>query len=61
MNITQKRTSAFIAGVAIVCTAAWLLGYDYDRRGGDAFFIFLTALTVGMFGSAYPFKEKRND
>ena len=40
--------TGFSMGVAVVCVAAWLSGFDFDKRGEEATVTFGMALVFGL-------------
>lgn len=45
-----KPLVGFIIGVAIINITAYLGGFDYNTRGNDAAFVFLSSFAGGFIG-----------
>ena len=44
----NKEFVGFIFGVAVVCIAFWIYGFDFDKRGELALNCFAISLLVGI-------------
>ena len=56
-----KRALIFVASMAVVAGIAWVGGYDFDRRGGDAAALLIFGLGLSFVASICPYKELFSD
>lgn len=52
----MKPILGFAAGVAIMCSAFWVAGYDFDERNATALLLYIYSLAAGVLG-AFAAKE----
>lgn len=55
MNISTKRTLAFILSFVIVCFLAWVGGVEFNERGINLAFTLWMALLLSGVAASYPF------
>ena len=45
----MKRIIAAISAPALVCSMAWIGGFDFDTRGNTAMFVFFASVASSVF------------
>ena len=57
MRRNTKQIIGFFAGACFVALGAWLFGFDFDKRGGEALTIYVFSIGLGLVVATFPFED----
>jgi hypothetical protein len=54
----KRRLVIGVAAVAMCLLGAWITGFNFDKRGNEATFVYLVTIILFAFGVSCPLADK---